>query len=483
MTTTLIRNAAWLVAWDAAAGGHVYRRNADIAFRDDRIVFVGPHFAEPAERVIDGGGVMVMPGLIDLHSHPEHEPAYRGIREEHGLRGMHMTGLYERSQAFSADDEAARSACAEFAYCELLRSGVTSLVDISPPWDGWIDLFARSGLRGFLAPGFASARWRLANDHTLAYDWDEAAGRQRFAAALALIDEAARHASGRLSGIVSPMQIDTCTAELLRDARDAARERGIPYTVHVSQSVVEVEEMLRRHGKTPLAWADEIGILGPGTILGHALFLDTHSWVRWWTRDDLRLLGDSGTAVAHCPTPFARYGQIMENFGDYLHAGVTMGIGTDCAPHNLVEEMRKAAVLARIAARDIHSVSTADLFHAATVGGATALGRDDLGRLAPGMKADLVLVDLSCPQMQPARDPLRSFVYHAADRAVRDVFIDGRQAVAGGRVLTLDQEDAALRLAEAQRRIEAAVPRRDYLGRTAAEIAPLSLPIADDDAR
>ena len=132
----------------------------------------------------------------------------------------------------------------------------------------------------------------------------------------------------------------------------------------------------------------------------------------------------------------------MENFGDYLRAGVVMGLGTDCAPHNLVEEMRKAAVLARIAARDIAAVTTADLFHAATVGGATALMRDDIGRLAPGMKADLVLLDLDCPQMRPARDPLRSFVYHAADRAVRDVFVDGRQVVADRRVLTLDEAGA-----------------------------------------
>jgi 5-methylthioadenosine/S-adenosylhomocysteine deaminase len=117
----------------------------------------------------------------------------------------------------------------------------------------------------------------------------------------------------------------------------------------------------------------------------------------------------------------------MENFGDYLRAGVTMGLGTDTTPHNLVEEIRQAAILARIAARDIETVTTADLFHAATVGGATALLRDDLGRIAPGKKADLVLVDLTVPQMVPARDPLRSFIYHAADRAVRDVFVDGRR--------------------------------------------------------
>src|SRR5438552_1341069 len=145
-------------------------------------------------------------------------------------------------------------------------------------------------------------------------------------------------------------------------------------------------------------WAHDLGLLGRGTILGHALFVDTHSWMRWHTKSDLKLLGDSGTAVAHCPTPFARYGHIMEHFGDYLRAGVTMGVGTDCSPHNLIEEMRKATVLAHIAARDIHSVTAADLFHAATVGGANALMRDDIGRLAPGKKADIVLVDLACPQ-------------------------------------------------------------------------------------
>jgi 5-methylthioadenosine/S-adenosylhomocysteine deaminase len=477
MTTTVIRNAAWAIEWDAGAGRHVYRRDVDIAF-DDRIAFIGRDYGGACDAVIDGKERLVLPGLIDIHSHPEHEPSYRGVREEHGLPSMYMTGLYERSQAFAAPDDAARAANAEFAYCELLRSGVTTVVDISPPWDGWIELLARSGLRGFAAPGYASARWRLDNDWDLKFDWDEARGRAGFASALRLIDAAQAHPCGRLGGVVSPMQIDTCTADLLRDSRDAARQRGLPLTVHVAQSVNEVQEMIRRHGKTPVAWARELGILGPGTILGHALFLDTHSWVRWPTKRDLELIAGSGAAVAHCPTPFARYGHVMENFGDYRRAGVTIGLGTDCAPHNLVEEMRKAAILARVAARDINAATTADVFHAATVGGATALQRGDLGRIAVGAKADLVLADLACPWMQPARDPLRSFVYHAADRAVRDVFVDGKQVVADFRVATLDQEDAAARLAEAQQRMLDAAPRRDWRGRSAAEIAPLCLPLA-----
>jgi 5-methylthioadenosine/S-adenosylhomocysteine deaminase len=478
VTTTVIKNADWVVGWDEAAELHVYRRNVDIAFTDGTIVFVGPNYPEFADHAIDGRDRLVLPGLIDIHAHPAHEALYRGIREEHGVRNMYMTGLYERSQAYPAPDDAARAASAEFAYCELLLSGVTSLVDISPAWDGWLDLFAKSGMRGFLAPGYASARWRLANDFELHYAWDEARGREDFATALALVDRAARHPSGRLSGVISPMQVDTCTADLLHASRDAARERGLPFTVHAAQSVSEVREIIHRHGRTPIQWAHDIGILGADTILGHALFLDTHSWIRWWTKTDLALIAEMGCSVAHCPTPFARYGQILENFGDYLRAGVNMGLGTDTTPHNLVEEMRKAAVLARIAARDIATVTTSDLLHAATIGGAKALMRDDLGRIAADKKADLVIVDLTVPQMIPARDPLRSFVYHAGDRAVRDVFVDGRHIVANGKVMTLDQTDAAERLADAQRRMLEAAPSRDYRGRSAEKITPLSLTLA-----
>ena len=479
MTITVIRNADWAIAWDEAAKCHLYRRGIDVAFDGNTIVHVGSSYAGPADVTVDGRERMVMPGLIDVHSHPGREPAYRGLREEHGVPSMHMTGLYERSQVYSADDDELRSSCAEFAYCELLKSGVTSVVDIGVAWDGWADLMAKSGLRSFLAPGYASARWKQENDFELKYAWDEKGGRQRFEAALKFIDGLPQHPSGRLSGVVSPMQIDTCSPELLRDSVAAARDRKLPFTVHIAQGVNEVQEMIRRHGMTPIQWAADIGILGPGTILGHAIFLDTHSWVREWTRistdEDLGLLTDHGCTVAHCPTPFARYGNMMESFGDYLRVGINMAMGTDTTPHNMLEEMRTASTLARIASRHIHSVSVADFLHAATVGGAKALMREDLGRLAAGKKADLAIVDLRQADMMPARDPLRSLVFHAAERAVRDVYVDGRQVVAEGRVRTIDQDDAAERLTASQARMMAAAPQRDYRGRSADEINPLSL--------
>lgn len=473
---TCIRGADWVVAWDAGVSRHVYLRGADVVFEGDRITHVGANYRGAADETIEGRQVLVMPGLVNIHAHPTTEPAFKGIREEQGVPQMYMTGLYERLMAFRLDEEGRRAA-AEVAYSELLASGVTSVLDLSASLPGWVDLAARSGLRVFIAPGYASARWHLENAHQLGYRWDEPAGRRGLAEALRVIEEAERHPCHRLSGVIFPAQIDTCTEDLLRESVDLARRTGRPLATHAAQSVLEFQTMVQRHGRTPIQWAADIGLLGPGTILGHAIFIDEHSWLHWWSRRDLALLAETGTSVAHCPTPFARYGQTLEHLGRYIRSGVTVGLGTDVSPHNLLEEMRWAAVLGRIAAGDITAVTTAEVFHAATVGGARALGRDDLGRLAPGARADLVLVDLAHPGMVPARDPLRSLVYTAAERAVRDVYVDGVAAVAGGRVLTLDRAGAAARLEAAQQRMMAAAPALDHAGRAADVIAPLSLPL------
>ena len=152
MATTLIRNAAWIVAWDAAAGRHAYLRDADLAFSGNSISFLGRHYAGAADETIDGRDLMLIPGLVDIHSHPSTEPFFRGIREEHGVPAMFMSGLYERSFAFRTDAEG-RRAGKTVAYCEMLRTGITTVADLSGPDPWWIDLAAQSGLRVFLAPG------------------------------------------------------------------------------------------------------------------------------------------------------------------------------------------------------------------------------------------------------------------------------------------------------------------------------------------
>ena len=472
--TTVIRDAAWIAAW--GDDGHRYLQGGDVAFTRDRIVQVGGRYEGEADRIIDGSRRFVMPGLVNLHSHPHTEPANKGVREDHGVPEMYDTGLYERSCAFTLD-ETGRQAAMEMAYAELLLSGVTTVVDLSGPVEGWLDCAGRSGLRMYIGSFFADAYWKIERRHALDFDWDEARGRRDFEESIRIMDLAEQHPSGRLRGIVYPGQIETCTEGTLRDAAAHARAAGRPLTTHLSQSKLEFLEIVRRHGKTPLAYAEDIGFLGPDTILGHVIFIDDHPDIRWRTGGDLDRLAGSGATVAHCPSPFARYGHAMAHFGRYRTHGVNLGVGTDVAPHNLVEEMRLAIILARVMAGSIRAVDTGELFRAATVGGAAALGRDDLGRLAPGAKADLVLLDLDHPAMRPVRDPLRTFVFEAADRAVRDVFVDGEPVVAEGRPLHLDPEGAAGRLEESQARMLAEAPQRDFLGRSAEAIAPHSLPL------
>ncbi|HYB10374.1 MAG TPA: amidohydrolase family protein [Alphaproteobacteria bacterium] len=474
--TTLIKNADWTVAWDTTRGDHCYLRGADVAFANGKISFVGTGYRGEADEIIDGRRICVMPGLVNIHSHPYSEPLSKGFSEDGGNPRMGLSGLYDFMPAYGPD-EVGRLACAEVAYAELLRSGVTTLVDISSPYPGWLDLIAKSGLRGILAPGFRSARWYTENGREVRYEWSADGGAGAMERALELVDRALNHPSGRLSAMIMPAQVDTCTPELLRSAKNAAEERSIALQIHAAQSIVEFNEMARRHGMTPLQWLDGLGILGPNSIVSHAIFLDSHSWIRWGTRKDLDVLARTGTTVAHCPTVFVRHGMLLEHFNRYREAGVNLGVGTDTFPHNMLEEMRMVALLGRAASRQLEIVATGDVFHAATVGGARALGRDDIGRLVPGAKADLVLIDLDEPAMKPVRDPLRSLIHSAAERAVKDVYVDGVKVVADGRVLSLDYEGAAERLTAAAAKAEAAVPALDWGKRTGRELSPLSLPL------
>lgn len=483
--TTRIRNAAWVIAWDQATQRHVYRRDIDVVFRGNAIVSVGGSYGEPVDETIDGRRYLVMPGLIDIHSHAMSENAGRGVTEELGNPQLYMSGLFDlkppfligHSMAKSAETGDSLRAANEVAMAELLMSGVTTIADLGVPYDGWADTLAATGIRGVIAPMYRSARWVVRTGHSVEYEWDEKAGERAMREALDLVDRVRQHPSGRITGMVSPAQVDTCTRELLLDSLAEAQRRDLPVTLHCSQAVWEFLEMTRRHGLTPVQWLGEIGFLSERTLLAHAIFVDTHSWVRWHTRCDVSLLAETGTSVAHCPTVFSRYGQMMEDVGGYIRSGVNVGIGTDTQPHNMLEEMRGALIFGRIAAEDVTAVTAAEIFAAATTAGARALRRDDIGRLAVGAKADLVLVDLEDPAMMPARDPLRGLLFTAAERAVREVYVDGVRVVAEGEPLFVDRRAAAERLARAQAEIISAVPQTDLRRRRPEAISPLTLPL------
>jgi cytosine/adenosine deaminase-related metal-dependent hydrolase len=144
----------------------------------------------------------------------------------------------------------------------------------------------------------------------------------------------------------------------------------------------------------------------------------------------------------------------------------------------MLEEMRDAVICSRIAGRSVFDLDPAGVFSAATIGGARALGRSDIGRLAPGAKADMTLVDLSYPAMQPVHDPLRNLIHCATERAVRDVYVDGQIVLKDRRVLNPDYDGAVRELRDAQERACRQAMKDDPRGRALAALAPYSLPLA-----
>ncbi len=471
MSVTVIENIAWLVAWDAAEGRHVYRQDVDLAFDGTQVTFVGEGYDGPAERRLSGRGRLVMPGFVNIHTHPTSEPVRRGMTDEILSPGFHHSSLYEYLPVFASTEASARAAM-QVALAEMLQSGVTTVADLSIPFEGWLDVLGDSGMRVSVAPMYRDARWYTANGHRLDYDWNTDNGRQGFENAKRLVELARQHPSGRLSGMVCPAQIDTCTAELLQESHGYAVERDLPFQIHVSQSVTEFWEMYRRHGVTPVRWMADLGILDERAILGHAIFLDHHPWLHWTSREDMALLAERGATVAHCPTVFVRRGISLRSFGSYVKAGINVGIGTDTYPHDYLAELRVASYTARTIAETVADHTAAQLFTAATANGAKALRRDDLGRIAVGAKADFAVIDLDHPAMRPVYDPVRTLIYSADSRVVRDVWVDGRQVVDQGKVLTIDLEAATAALEEAQVEVLRRVPDLDWANRPVERLAP-----------
>ncbi|MFT5113785.1 MAG: 5-methylthioadenosine/S-adenosylhomocysteine deaminase [Parasphingorhabdus sp.] len=479
-TTTLIKNADWIVAYDVKMQTHKYLRNADLAFKGDTITYVGKQYNGQADTIIDGKNRLIIPGLLNLHLHAYQEIHGKGFFEDLASKHMWMTQLFEYTWLIQEDQESAVAAIQASA-CDLLKSGCTTMAELycsqKLPFDGWLSALADTGIRTYACPMVNSGHWYTPDGRNHKYKWDEAKGLADLEGALDLIDTAETHSSGRLHGMIGAAQVDTCTEELFLKCKQAAMDRGIPLQTHAAQSVMEHREMIRRHRKTPLEWLDDIGILGPQTLIGHAINIDQHPWINHYEHKDLERLATSGASVVHCPRAFAQWGDMMRSLGGYRQAGVNMALGTDCYPHDMIEEMRIAGLLSKVASGNVDLLRTEHIFEIATLGAAKALGRDDLGRLSENAKADIVMIDLKHPSMRPVRDPLRSLIYSGVASAVQDVYVNGEQMVQNGIVLTMDQNEVHDRLQTGQDRSLARVSGIDWAGRTADEVNPICLTV------
>jgi cytosine/adenosine deaminase-related metal-dependent hydrolase len=192
----------------------------------------------------------------------------------------------------------------------------------------------------------------------------------------------------------------------------------------------------------------DIGFLDERTLLGHVVFTTAHEWTRYPFGDDLQVLAERGTTVGHCPYKYAKMAMTLRSFQRYLEAGVTLAIGTDTYPLDIVSELRWASILAKVTDGNYQAGLARDVFNAATIGGCRFLAREDLGRLAPGARADILLIDLDHLGGPVYADPIKALVDSASGRDVDTVIVDGQVLVQGGRATRVD-EDAVLAKARA----------------------------------
>ena len=469
MTTTLYR-AGCIVAFQD--GRHRILRDGCLVVEDDRILHVGNGYDGPVDLTVDVPDRIITPGLINTHAHLDESPIDKSVQEDVGSRQFWLTGLIEilPTEMAGLDEESAR-ACVDYSLVELARTGTTTVVQMGGHEDYAADAIEASGLRGYVAPMYRSGRWFTPDGKRVDYAWDDDDGRPGFEAGLRFVERLRGRGDGRVRGLLAPAQVDTCSEALLRDSRAASDELGVPLSLHASQGVWEFHEMTRRHGRTPVEWLSDLGFLGPRTILGHAVFITGNSWVNF-AGDDLGLLAGSGTSVSYNAWCFIRRGLVMESFPDYVAAGVNMCLGTDTAPQSMIESLRWTAIAGKVAARRTEVSTAGDVFDAATVNAADALGRPDLGRIAAGAKADLLFWRTDGFTMAPVRDPIRNIVYYAQPGDLAQVVVDGRTLVEDGVVLGADLAAVTRGVQRAGERVWSRWSAGDRAGRTLDEVAP-----------
>jgi len=445
-------------------GEHRILRDGCIVIGGNTIVHVGKSYHDPVDEVIDAGNRLITPGLINTHAHLHQSPLDTSFIEDIGKRQFHLSSLPYLLPARGASmDAAAEEACVDYSMDQLIRTGTTTVMEIGPIGDYVADAVEEAGLRAYIANGYRSARWFTRDCRTVAYEWDEKAGIEKFHHACEFIERIDGRANGRIRGFLSPGQVDTCTEELLRMSRKASDEMQVPLALHTAQSVYEFFEIVKRHGLTPVEWLESINFLGEWCILGHVHYIAGNSWVQF-AGDDLSILARNSASVAHDPWVFNREGEAMESFPAYLDAGVNVCLAADSSPQSMINSMRWASVMGKIMIRQTEKSTAADAFNAATLNAAKMLHREDLGRIAPGAKADLLFWDIVSLNMVPLRDPIKNIVFNATHEDLKDVMIDGRWVMQDKRVLTIDEETVCRNLQAAGERSWAAMTPGDWGG-------------------
>ena len=476
---TLIQGG-WVVGFGTR--GHELIPNGSVVIEGDRIIHVGRAFDGTVDRRIDATGKLVSPGFINCHLHAAVNSGQwvfiDGLKADYF--GSNFIGyVAPRKGAKPPRAYENGEIAGTYGMWSALRNGATTILDVGTMPGGpaeFTKLVGDLGIRSYLGPAFRSAGYAFDGARAI-WEWNEAQGLTLLDRAVAYVKEYEGAYNGRIRTMLYPGQMDTCTIDLLRQARRWADELNVPVQFHAAMNLREFHKILEETGKTPIELLDSIGFLKPRTGLGHCVFHNGHSWCHYPYGDDLKRLADSGATVVHAPYKYAKMGITLESFDRYRARGVNVAIGTDTYPQDVIHEIRWASLASRIADQSFRNGAPRDVFDAATLGGARYLGRDDLGRLAPGAKADVIVINLQQVYYGAVHDPIKALVELGSGRDVETVIVDGQVLIEAGKATRVDE---AKLLAETQaeaERLAHAIPEWHWTGKPLDEIVPPSYPI------
>jgi len=359
----------------------------------------------------------------------------------------------------------------------LLKSGVTTTFEIGGPGaepQRYVDMVDQVGIRCTTGPSYKNVSFFHDRQGRLEYDWDDERGSKGLQAAVDFAKKYNGACNGRMTTMLFPGHVDSCTPALLKDTKRAAREIGVGIQIHATINLFEFHTVMQRERCTPIELLHKLGFLGPDVSLSHCIFVSGHSWLAYPYGDDLKIIADSGASVAYSPLKYLKLGIVMESFDKYRQAGINMGIGTDTFPKDIISDMRYAALTSRVADKSFLAGHPRDVFNAITLGGAKMLGRDDLGRLQEGAKADITIVNLRSIAFGAVRDPIRSLMETAVSRDVRTVIVDGETLVDDGKYFRLNEDELLEKVQAKGEQIWDSVPKWHWTGKSIDEVVPPS---------
>ncbi len=386
-----------------------------------------------SSKIINAQGGLIMPGLINGHTHLP-MALFRGLADDLPL------DIWWKEYIFPAEK---KWVDAEFVYwgsllslAEMIRSGTTTLAD-GYFFEAEVARAAqKAGIRALLGQGIL--------DFPSPDSPSPEEGLERIEAFIAQY-----MGSSLIHPALFPHSLYTCSPSLLARCYELARRYGVPMMIHLAETQREVAEVLKRFGRRPVGHMEGLGLLTSSLVAVHCI---------WVTEEEMDLLALRGVRVVHTPESNMKLASGVAPVPELLARGVRVGLGTDGAASNnnldLFQEMDLAAKLHKVHRLDPTVMPSPVVLEMATLGGARVLGLEkEVGSLEVGKKADVIVVQLNRPHLQPLYSGVSHLVYSATGADVRDVVIDGKLVMENRKLLTLDEEEILAKAKEWQRNI------------------------------